>query len=299
MGGCWWRVKPCSALQGFTNPFGSLIGVRRQEEAFQMDPWETLHRWEWFRRRQWQASFRERRRTISTAVAAILHERGHADGLGLDCSCGLGLHTIAFMEAGLRVQGADRSAFAVSRAQELARNEGHHIPFFVASWHDLPTCTPQRFDAIFCDALSWLRTRHAFQEALQGLREALQPGGALLFLGAPEGTPDDRGAQLLQERWHAQPHYALDWSHTDGHVTCTKMSVGALGADFLDRHHVFLIEEAGAQRLECVTIRESAHWSWARLVALFHEAGFSHLSTYAVQQWSSRGMPAGLNVATR
>jgi hypothetical protein len=120
----------------------------------------------------------------------------------------------------------------------------------------------------------------------------------LLFLGAPEGTPDERGAQILQERWQSRPHYSLDWSHTEGEVTCTKMSVGALGADFLDRHHLFLIEEAGTQRLECVTIRESVHWSWERLVVLFREAGFSKLSTYAVQ-WSSRGMPAGLNVAMR
>jgi SAM-dependent methyltransferase len=264
-----------------------------------MDRWETLHRWEWFRRRQWQASFRERRRTISAAVVALLHDRGHADGLVLDCSCGLGLHTIAFTEAGLHVHGSDRSAFAISRAQEFAHNEGHHIPFFVAPWHGLPTCIPHRFDAIFCDALSWIPTRHVFQDALQGLREALQPGGVLLFLGAPEGTSDDRGMQLLRDQWQAQPHHTLDWRHTEGPVTCTKMSVRTLGEDFLDRHHVFLIEETGAQQLECVTIRESVHWSWARLVALFHKAGFSHLSTYAVQQWSSSGMPAGLNVATR
>jgi len=264
-----------------------------------MEPWDTLHRWEWFRRRQWQATFRERRRTITAAVAALVQERGHRVGLMLDCSCGLGLHTIAFVEAGLQVHGADQSAFAVRRAQELAHDEGHHLPFFVAAWHDLPRCTPHRFDAIFCDALSWLPTCRAFQEALQGLYAALQPGGVLLFLGAPEGTPDHRGLQLLQERWQPQPHASLDWRHTEGQITCTKMSVGILGEDFLDRHHIFLIEEAGAHRLECVTIRESVHWSWTRLVALFHAAGFSQLSTYAVQPWSSRGIPAGLNVATR
>ena len=264
-----------------------------------MDPWAILHCWEWFRRRQWQPSFRERRRTISTAVAALVRDRGLADGLVLDCSCGLGLHTVAFREAGLQVQGADRSAFAVSRAQEFAHSEGHDIPFFVARWHDLPTCTSYRFDAIFCDALSWTPTRRAFQEALQGLREALRPNGVLLFLGAPEGTPHERGVQLLQERWQAQPPYTLDWCHTEGDVACTKMSVGTLGEDFLDRHHLFLIQDSGTQRLEGVTIRESVHWNWDRLVAFCHEAGFSCLSTYAVQQWSSRGMPAGLNVATR
>jgi hypothetical protein len=28
MGGCWWRVIGCRALQSFTTLFGSLIGVR-------------------------------------------------------------------------------------------------------------------------------------------------------------------------------------------------------------------------------------------------------------------------------
>lgn len=168
-----------------------------------MDAWETLHRWEWFRRRQWLANFRERRHAISTAVAALLRERGLAEGHLLDCSCGLGFHTIAFAEAGLCVSGADQSALAVGRAQELAHREGHAISFFVASWHDLPTCVPQRFDAIFCDALSWIPTRHAFQEALQGLRQALRPGGVL------------------------HPRLA---SYRGG-IECTKLSVGTLGQE--------------------------------------------------------------------
>jgi SAM-dependent methyltransferase len=189
----------------------------------------------------------------------------------LDSSCGLGLHTIAFHEAGLNAYGADRSAFAVARAQGLARIAGHDIPFFRAAWHDLPDHTEQRFDAIFWDALSWIATRPEFQAALDGLRAALRPGGVLLFLGAPEGAPADRGRQLLLEK----------------------------GEDFLDRQHLFLIEEATVQRLECATIRESVHWTWERLLRLFSEAGFSDLATYAVQQWSSMGMPAGLNIAVR
>ena len=259
-------------------------------------PWETLQRWEWFRRSDWLASFRERKRSITQATVEVLHERGLREGIILDCSCGLGLHTIAFQEAGLRVQGADRSAFAVGRARELSCMAGHNIPFFISSWQELPIHTFDRFDTIFCDALSWIATRAEFAAALQGFRAVLRPDGVLLFLGAPEGASSDRGRQLLLEQWQAQPHYSLDWRHTDGNVTCTKMSLVELGMDFLDRH-LFLIDETGTQRLECATIRESVHWNWERLVDFFAEAGFSDLSTYAVQQWSSSGLPAGLNVA--
>lgn len=101
------------------------------------------------------------------------------------------------------------------------------------------------------------------------------------------------------DRWRAAPRHSLDWRHTKGQVTCTKMSVSELRDDFLDRHHLFLVEEAGGQRLECATIRESVQWSWERLAELFSKGGFSDLTTYAVQRWSSKGMPAGLNVAAK
>jgi hypothetical protein len=35
MGGCWWRVVGCRALQSFTTLFGSLIGVRYWELAIE------------------------------------------------------------------------------------------------------------------------------------------------------------------------------------------------------------------------------------------------------------------------
>ncbi len=264
-----------------------------------MDPWETVHRWEWFRRSQWLDHFREQRRVISQAVSDLLQSYGRANGLLLDCSCGLGFHTIAFKEAGLHVHGVDRSAFAVECARELAHAEGHQICFEVANWHDLPTQTATRYDAIFCDALSWIPTHHDMQAALQGLQNTLQPGGLLLFLGAPEGTTQEHNQQLLQEAWRSKPQASLDWRHVEGHLQCTKMSVGSLGEDCIDRHHIFLIEEAGEQRLECVCIRESMHWHWERLVEVFHATEFATLSTYAERPWSARGVSAGLNVATR
>ena len=88
----------------------------------------------------------------------------------LDCSCGLGSQAITFAEAGYRVTGSDRSGFAVSRAPELARNFGREIAFFQAQWKDLPSKTTQRFDAVFCDGLSWLHTEGEMAAALRGLR---------------------------------------------------------------------------------------------------------------------------------
>jgi SAM-dependent methyltransferase len=264
-----------------------------------MEQWETVHRWHWFHRSQWQAEFREGKVRITRAVAALLAERGLDQGPVLDCACGLGMQAITFKEAGLRVEGADRSAFAVEHARELARAEGHGIPFFLSLWHELPERTPQRYDALFCDALPWLPSRRELARALRSLREMLRPGGVLIFLGAPAGMTGPSYRQAVRTWWRSRPHAALDWRHSAGDVTCTGLTVSKLGADFIDWHLLFLVEEAGDTRLEQAILRESKRWHWQRLVDLFQAAGFSDLSTLADQEWSSGAMPAGLHVATR
>jgi SAM-dependent methyltransferase len=264
-----------------------------------MEQWETVHRWHWFHRRQWQADFRAGKVPITRTVAAHLAERGLDRGRLLDCACGLGLQAITFKEAGLSVEGADRSAFAVERARELARAEGHEIPFFVSLWHELPVRTPRRYDALFCDALPWLPSRRELARALRGLREMLRPGGVLLFLGAPAGVTGASYRRAVRTWWRARPRFALDWRHSEGDVTCTGLSLSDLGPDFIDWHLLFLVEEAGVARLEQATVRESKRWHWQRLAELFQAAGFSDLSTVGDREWSSGAMPAGLHVATR
>jgi SAM-dependent methyltransferase len=264
-----------------------------------MEQWDLVHRWHWFHRRLWQAEFREGKVPITRAIAAVLAERGLASGPVLDCACGLGLQAITLAEAGLEVDGADRSAFAVARAQELAREEGREIRCFVSLWQELPARAPRRYDALFCDALPWVASRRQLARALAAMREALRPGGVLIFLGAPAGSTAASYRRAVREWWRTRPRFSLDWRHGEGGVTCTGITVGELGSDWIDWHLLFLVEEAGATRLERATIRESKRWHWQRLTGLFAEAGFSDLATVADQEWSSGAMPAGLHVATR
>lgn len=261
-----------------------------------IDPWETSHRWEWFRRKQWDQSFRTSKLKFARMTAEALRELGLRDGALLDCSCGLGMFTIAFADEGLRVHGADGSAFAVACASTLAAEQGYAIPFYVSPWHTLASNVPERFDAIFCDALPSLPTREALLDALQGLRAALAPGGVILFPGVTEGATEERCKEVLQARWRSRSPHAIEWRHTEQGLTCTSLSVGVLEEDGIVRHHLYLIEEGGVQRLESATRFDSFRWSWARLVEAFDEAGFS-LSTHAEASWPNSGLPAGLNVA--
>ncbi len=265
-----------------------------------MEQWEDIHRWHWFYRSQWQAGLRDSKLAITRAVVALLGERGLAAGEVLDCACGLGLQAITFREAGLRVAGADRSAFAVEHARELARSEGHDdIPFCVATWQELPERTARRYDAVFCDALPWLPARRDLARALRSLHAMLRPGGVLLFLGARAGMSGAEHRRAVRGWFRARPRVTLDWRHREGELACTGMTLGELGRDFIDWHVLYLVEERGEARLERVTIRESQRWHWQRLVELCAEAGFSDLASVAHQEWSPGGMPSGLHVATR
>jgi SAM-dependent methyltransferase len=265
-----------------------------------VEQWEAVHRWHWFHRSQWQPAFREGKVPITRAISALLAGRGLDRGLVLDCACGLGLQAVTFREAGLRVEGADRSAFAVAHAPDLAAAEGHpDIPFFVSLWHELPRRTEQRFDALFCDALPWLPGRRDLLRTLRSFREMLRPGGVLIFLGAPAGVSGEDYRRTVREWWRSRPRVSLDWRHREGDLACTGLTVSELGRDFIDWHLLFLVEEAGEARLERATIRESKRWHWQRLEEIFHVAGFSDLSTAGGREWSSGAMPAGLHVATR
>lgn len=262
-----------------------------------MELWDAVHRWDWFRRSLWQETFRDGKRLLAASITGVLKDLGLAEGQVLDCSCGLGFQAIVLREVGLRVHGADRGEFAVDRARELAREVGHEIDFFVSRWDELPAKTQLRFDAVFCDALSWLHTDAEMAAALRGLRGVLRTGGVLIFQGAPVGS-DEAGLQRDSDAWWASvPAASLRWTHTEGAVRCTALSVPSRGEDCIDWRLLYLIEENGTQRLEDVTMRESLRWNARRFSEMARACGFDCPVTREVQAWSPGGRPAALNYA--
>jgi SAM-dependent methyltransferase len=262
-----------------------------------MEQWEIVHQWEWFRRYQWLCCFRDTKLLLCEVVTGLLLERGLADGLVLDCSCGLGSQAITFAEAGLRVIGSDRSGFSVSRAAEMARSHALEIEFFHAVWQELPARTTKRFDAAFCDALCWLHTDGEMAAALRGLRGVLRPGGVLIFQGAPEGLDEADFRRDLDAWWASVPGARLNWRHAEGAVSCSALTVPSRGEDYIDWRLLYLIDENGAQRLEHVTLRESMRWNWNRFAEMAIASGFERPFTRAVQAWSPGGRRVALNYA--
>ena len=276
--------------------------------------WTTLYRWEWFRRDAWQPTFREQKRGRFGGSCACVAEIAAEFGPGaraLDASCGFGLKTIVLAEMGVDVVGSDACAFAVEKARELARREGRAIDYFVSTWAELPERTPGRFHVIFNDALSWTTTREEFEASLAGFLRALSPGGVLAFMGAPEGAPasPEHQRKILDELMGRHPRFEIEWTHESGGARCTALAFRLRqgfggqgrerGAEWMDEHHLFLVEEAGRTRLETATIRQPVLWHWPLLAEMFAAAGFASLHAREFPSRAADGGPVRLNIARR
>jgi len=263
--------------------------------------WETFYRWEWFRLEQWRHGFREERGGRWGGMPAALKRTLEDTGgkLALDAACGLGLRTIVMSEMGIDVVGSDGCAFAAEKARELSILEGHQIEFFTSRWSELPSRTKLQFDAIFNDGLTWIVTREEFERAIHGFLGALRPGGVLVFVGAPEGSTLSDSLNLLEEDWESKPRFKIQWTHSEGEVRCTSLLARDLRNDYIDEHHLFLIEEGREQRLETATIRHPVYWHWSLLQEMFLQAGFSSLETREFRGTGRDGTDFTLNLATK
>lgn len=265
------------------------------------DDYDAFYRWEWFRREDWRGSFRDRKRNSSVAFAELVKERGMAAAPVLDCSCGLGLKTIVMREAGLAVQGSDQCPPAIEYARLLAKEEGHSdIDYFVSSWADLPGNTEVRYAAIFNDALSWARSNEEMASSLRGFRDCLAPGGVLTYMGALPGTGTEGRAELLEREWErrtAEGSHGLGMRASRGGTSVQEVVCFDKGSDFIDEHHLYIVDEDGARRLERWCIRITLKWSWPRLEQALTGAGFVSFSTK--EFIAANGKPFHLVVAQR
>lgn len=98
----------------------------------------------------------------------------------LDAGCGTGRLLVPWLRAGLDVDGCDVSVDMVGLCRERARREGYDPTLFVQALHELDP--PRRYrSVVVCGAFGLGSTRAQDEEALNRLRECLEPGGTLLL----------------------------------------------------------------------------------------------------------------------
>jgi SAM-dependent methyltransferase len=238
-------------------------------------PWcDTYYRWNWFRRTQWWPQYREQT-TAEGGKLRLLRDLmpPSAEIHALDATCGLGRQTLALETLGVRVTGSDACAYAIGKAEELARHDSSSARFFVSAWRDLPTNPMRQFDVVFVDAFAdCLPQACDLREAFAGVFGVLRPGGLFIYPGpAAEETPELN----LRRAWEAAEPYYVDWHHVERDLACTCVHTRALGRCFIDEHCSYLISEAGGPpRLESATIRRWMHWTRCDLDDAAMAAGF-------------------------
>ena len=216
--------------------------------------------------------------TLVGAFVELIRERGLIQRPVLDAACGFGLKTIVMKEAGLNVEGSDLCSLAIEHAVTLARDERcEDIRYFQSSWADLPHRAGKKYAAVFNDALSWIHSDEDMEASLRGLHDVLEPGGILAYMGALPGTSDDENA-LLAQHWDKMMSemgkYRLGWQHSDGAISVTECLVLERGSDFIDKHHLYVIDEDGCKRLEAMTMRNVVKWHWPLMEQFLRAAGF-------------------------
>ncbi len=99
----------------------------------------------------------------------------------LDAACGTGRLTIPLAKAGYAVTGADASEDMLRVAGENARRAGLNVPFIRQRLESLSVHRPLGALVCACDGVNYLASEEEVKAFFTAARNALAPGGALLF----------------------------------------------------------------------------------------------------------------------
>ncbi len=136
-----------------------------------------------------------------------------------------------------------------------------------------------RYDVIFNDAIHWTYDEEALRAALRGLRDALAPGGALVFFFADEADAHaGAGLEILEWDWEHMEHERVAWDHTvEGRSVRLAITLER-GADFIDEHHVYAVRESdGAAHRQSLTVRRVYRWDWHAMTRVLRDEGFEDI----------------------
>lgn len=245
--------------------------------------WDVFWRWEVFRRRNDPLDFL-RWKADSSRELRTLPAGGDRDGVApllLDSSCGLGYHAMVQRSLGFRVEACDRSEVALGGARALMAASGLEVPTFIAAWEELGRQRPERYDLVFNDEIHQVRPRDELLAALRGIHGALRPGGAFVFFFADEAKPHN-GPDHAAWDWEHVHHDRLAWAATEGELEVSLHVLPERAGDTLVlEHHVYLVREAGRERVETMTMARNYGWDWAHVVPVLEEAGFDRVECRA------------------
>ena len=256
--------------------------------------WDIHWRWEIFRRACDPLDVRQWKRDSSVALWSLVGKPGVRV---LDSTCGLGDHTINLRDAGFDVEACDASAIALDHAGRAIREAGLEVPLFQTRWQDLGK-RKARYDVVFNDVIHWVYDSDELRECAAGLRDALVPGGALVFFFADGREPEPgAGRRILAYDWEHMARTELAWEHERAGTRVSLALLNERGDDYIDQHHFYVVRENDTKRLESFTMRRVYRWDFHALSRALEDVGFGDVTSHAFR--NVKGHTYALNLARR
>jgi SAM-dependent methyltransferase len=161
----------------------------------------------------------------------------------LDLCCGQGRHAVLLAAMGLEVTGLDLSEQYLRLTEAAAHNAGVSVATVHADMRAIPSEAP--YDAIvnMFSSFGYLESETEDVKVLTSVRQALRPGGRVLFdLLNRDWVVDN----YIQNDWHRDPdgtlyleHRELDLLTSRNHVTFTSIAPDGSQRE-LGGHHIRL-----------------------------------------------------------
>ncbi|MEP6756245.1 MAG: class I SAM-dependent methyltransferase [Chthonomonadales bacterium] len=264
------------------------------------EDWDTIWKWQWFRRATWQPYFRDANHPEGRAARTTPIWTWALQSLGcesvLDANVGLGLRAVLLAEAGFNVTGVDISPVAVLHASELAASRDLDFPIYVSECSDLASSFEKRFDSVINDSFVWILDRKDLLVAAKNIYTVLKPGGKLIFTGPDQHSgPMDRSS-TMDHTWRSAPRFQIrsDYERDDTFLTLVvardREEVGVV------ENYIFVVRDKSGVRLEMASICNAILWSYEDYESVLKEAGFQSVESIAVPVGRREHM---LNVATK
>lgn len=241
---------------------------------------ETYWRWIWFEQPAFIREYAVHLSTLPKAFSAVCKQ--HQFHRVIDASCGFGLTSILLDHYGLDVVGADTCEYSINVGLRLCRQQtGKVFDLRCMPYVDIGVMFGfEYFDAVMFTRLNEITTEEEMRTALQGCWDAIKPGGMLIWQGLGPETDERAAADQLALDTQIMPQHELVALRHRPEVKphplrVVHMLTRAVGPDYYDEHHLFLIEPEGQEiQLQCAILRKPYIWHGRRMARLLAEVGF-------------------------
>ena len=130
----------------------------------------------------------------------LLSIYGIRNGKICECACGTGSLTLPLQRRGFQMTGVDLSREMLWQAAQKARKQGIAIPFVQQDMRELKLHRPMDAVIATCDGVNYLTTDKDLDQFLTSARNAIRPGGALIFdVSTPHRLKDQLCSGIICE----------------------------------------------------------------------------------------------------